>query len=225
MNCIWHSGRRSCRACRAAFRARGSKFPAATLTSPATSADTTYSLYTAQLTLSYVPDVFWRHAPRRRVGQIAGSIQPLAAGGDLLVVEQQRRGDRRAGGFAACADCRDLTRLLELQQELTQKLDGQRRIGAVSDLDVLSQQSLEAQTAQLLPLLQKQLGQTRDALTPCSAGYPPRSPPNNFPSGAAPACRAKCPCRFPSQLIEQRPDVRQAENLPYRIGLGGHRHQ
>ena len=56
-------------------------------------------------------------------------------------------------------------RLLDVQRELTDKARRQRVLGTASDFDVLAQESAEAQTAQTLPPLQKQLGQTRDALT------------------------------------------------------------
>jgi len=55
--------------------------------------------------------------------------------------------------------------MLELQHQLTDKVQQQRLLGTANDLDVLAQQSLAAQTAQTLAPLQKQLGQTRDALT------------------------------------------------------------
>ena len=52
-----------------------------------------------------------------------------------------------------------------MEHQLTGLVQQQRSLGTASDLDLLSQQALEAQTAQTLPPLQKQLGQTHDALT------------------------------------------------------------
>jgi NodT family efflux transporter outer membrane factor (OMF) lipoprotein len=191
------------------FSGARSKFPAATLTSPATSSDTTYSLYTAQLTLSYVPDVF---GGTRRAVELARSQEAfsrwqleatyLSLSSNVVVTAVQEASLR--------AQIAATTRLLEVQHELTQKLEGERRIGSVSDLDVLSQQSVEAQTAQLLPPLQKQLGQTRDALTALLGRLPSDEPAEQFQLEQL-TLPGEVPVSIPSRLIEQRPDVRQAE--------------
>jgi NodT family efflux transporter outer membrane factor (OMF) lipoprotein len=101
-------------------------------------------------------------------------------------------------------------RLLELQHQLTDKVQQQRVLGTASDLDVLAQQSLEAQTAQTLPPLQKQLGQTRDALTALLGRLPSDEPVETFRLDEL-TLPTDLPVSLPSQLIEQRPDVRQAE--------------
>ena len=86
----------------------------------------------------------------------------------------------------------------------------QRRLGTASDLDVLSQQSLEAQTAQSLPPLQKQLGQTHDALLALLGKLPSEGIAENFQLDEL-TLPADLPLSLPSKLVEQRPDVRQAE--------------
>jgi NodT family efflux transporter outer membrane factor (OMF) lipoprotein len=101
-------------------------------------------------------------------------------------------------------------RLLELQHQLTDKVQHQRQLGTASDLDVLAQESLEAQTAQTLPPLQKQLGQTRDALTALLGRLPAEEPVETFRLEDL-TLPADLPVSLPSKLIEQRPDVRQAE--------------
>jgi NodT family efflux transporter outer membrane factor (OMF) lipoprotein len=69
---------------------------------------------------------------------------------------------------------------------------------------------LEAQTAQTLPPLQKQLGQTRDALTALLGRLPSEEPSETFLLSDLTLPR-DLPVSLPSKLIEQRPDVRQAE--------------
>src|SRR5208282_3562407 len=71
-------------------------------------------------------------------------------------------------------------RLLQLQQQLTETVRRQRALGTASDLDVLAQQLAEAQTAATLPPLQKQLGQTRDALTALLGQLPSEEPEQSF---------------------------------------------
>jgi NodT family efflux transporter outer membrane factor (OMF) lipoprotein len=102
------------------------------------------------------------------------------------------------------------TRLLELQHRLTDFVQRQRTLGTASELDVLAQQSAEAQTAQTLPPLQKQLGQTRDALSALLGRLPSDEPEETFSFGDL-TLPTDLPVSLPSKLIEQRPDVRQAE--------------
>ncbi|HXC20986.1 MAG TPA: efflux transporter outer membrane subunit, partial [Steroidobacteraceae bacterium] len=101
-------------------------------------------------------------------------------------------------------------RALELQHQLTEFVQQQRLLGTASDLDILAQQSLEAQTGQTLPPLQKQLGQTRDALTALLGRLPADEPQETFGLDDL-TLPTDIPISVPSKLIEQRPDVRQAE--------------
>jgi NodT family efflux transporter outer membrane factor (OMF) lipoprotein len=101
-------------------------------------------------------------------------------------------------------------RLLELQHQLTETVRQQRALGTASELDLLAQQSAEAATAETLPPLQKQLGQTRDALTALLGRLPAEEPGASFTFDDL-TLPAELPVSLPSKLIEQRPDVRQAE--------------
>jgi NodT family efflux transporter outer membrane factor (OMF) lipoprotein len=101
-------------------------------------------------------------------------------------------------------------RLLELQHQLTETVQGQRQLGTASDLDVLAQESAEAQTAETLPPLQKQLGQSRDALTALLGRLPSDEPQEAFRLDEL-TLPTVLPVSVPAQLITQRPDVRQAE--------------
>jgi NodT family efflux transporter outer membrane factor (OMF) lipoprotein len=186
-----------------------SEFPAATLTAPTVASSNAYTLFTAQLTLSYAPDIFG--ATRRAVEltkaqedstrfQLEATYLTLSS--NVVVAAVQEASLR--GQIAATR------RLLELQHQLTDKVRKQRVIGSVSDLDVLAQQSLEAQTAQTLPPLQKQLDQTRDALSALLGRLPSDEPASTFQLADL-TLPADLPVSLPSKLVEQRPDVRLAE--------------
>lgn len=168
-----------------------------------------YNLYTAQLTISYLPDVFGgtRRAIEVAKAQEQGSRFQLEAtyltlSSNVVVTAVQEASFR--GQIEATE------RLLDLQHQLTDKIRQQRLIGGASDLDVLAQETSEAQTAQTLPPLQKQLGQTRDALTALLGRLPSDEPRETFRFEAL-TLPADLPVSVPSKLIEQRPDVRQAE--------------
>jgi NodT family efflux transporter outer membrane factor (OMF) lipoprotein len=186
-----------------------SEFPAATLTSPTVASSNVYTLFTAQLTLSYTPDIFGatRRAVELTKAQEASTRFQLEAtyltlSSNVVATAVQEASLR--GQIAATK------RLLELQHQLTDKVQKQRALGTVSDLGVLAQQSLEAQTAQTLAPLQKQLDQTRDALSALLGRLPSDEPADTFQLADL-TLPAELPVSLPSKLIEQRPDVRLAE--------------
>jgi len=175
-----------------------------------------YNLYTAQLTVSYLPDVFG--ATRRQVeiakAQAESSRFQLEAtyltlSSNVVVTAIQEASLR--GQIDATE------RLLQLEHQLTGFVQQQRVLGTASDLDVLSQQALEAQTAQTLPPLQKQLGQTRDALTALLGRLPSDEPQETFHLDDL-TLPSDLPVSLPSKLVEQRPDVRQAEENMHIAG-------
>jgi NodT family efflux transporter outer membrane factor (OMF) lipoprotein len=110
-------------------------------------------------------------------------------------------------------------RLLELQRKLTDTVKGQRGIGTASDLDLLAQQAAEAETAATLPPLEKQLGLTRDALTALLGRLPSGEPAETFRVEDL-TLPQELPVSLPSKLIEQRPDVRQAEENLHAASAG-----
>jgi NodT family efflux transporter outer membrane factor (OMF) lipoprotein len=191
------------------FAAGRSQFPTNTLTSPTVATSSIYSLYTAQLTLTYAPDLFG--ATRRQV-EIAKAQEDssrfeleaayLTLSSNVVVTAVQEASLR---GQIASTE-----RLLLLQQQLTEIVRRQRALGTASDLDVLAQQSAEAQTRQTLPPLQKQLGQSRDALTALLGRLPSQEPEETFRFDEL-TLPLELPVTLPSKLIEQRPDVRLAE--------------
>ena len=186
-----------------------SQFPAATLTSPTTAPSNIYNLFTAQLTLSYVPDIFGgtRRAIEQAKAQEVGTRYQLEATyltlSSNVVVTAVQEASLRAQITAT-------QRLLDLQHQLTEKVRQQRTLGTAGNLDVLAQEALEAQTAQTLPPLQKQLGQSRDAMTALLGRLPADEPQETFELTDL-KLPTDLPVSVPSKLVEQRPDVRQAE--------------
>ena len=189
--------------------ANRSEFPTNTLTSPTVASSSTYTLYTAQLTVSYAPDIFG--TTRRQVEiakaqadssrfQFEATYVTLSSN---VVVTAVQEASLRAQIAAT-------ERLLQLERQLTGMVQQQRRLGTASDLDLLSQQTLEAQTAQGLPPLRKQLGQTRDELTALLGKLPSDEPQETFLLDGL-TLPAELPVSVPSKLVERRPDVREAE--------------
>jgi NodT family efflux transporter outer membrane factor (OMF) lipoprotein len=168
-----------------------------------------YNLYTAQLSVSYFPDVF---GSTRRQVEIA-KAQAESTRFQLEAVYLTLSSNVVATAVQEASLRGQLTateRLLQLQHQLTDFVKRQRSLGTASELDLLAQQSAEAQTAQTLPPLQKQLGQTRDALTALLGRLPSDEPAETFRLDEL-TLPKDLPVSLPSKLVEQRPDVRQAE--------------
>jgi len=195
----------------AAFTATRNKNAQATISTPTTFPQTNpyYNLYTAQLSVSYVPDVFGgtRRSVEAAKAQVESTRFQLEAtyvtlSSNVVVAALQEASLR--------GQITSTERLLQIQHELTETVRQRRSLGTASEIDLLLQQSTEAQTAATLPALQKQLGQTRDALTALLGRLPSEEPAETFQLEELSLPR-DLPVSLPSKLVEQRPDVRQAE--------------
>jgi NodT family efflux transporter outer membrane factor (OMF) lipoprotein len=168
-----------------------------------------YSLYTAQLSVSYLPDVFG--GTRRSVEAAKAQVESNRFQLEATYLTLSSNVVASAVQEASLRDQIVATeRLLELQRQLTQTVQGQRALGTASQLDLLTQQAAEAQTAATLPPLQKQLGQTRDALTALLGQLPSGEPDATFHLADL-TLPGDLPVSVPAKLVRQRPDVRQAE--------------
>ena len=191
------------------FGATRSQYATNTLTAPTVATSSIYNLFTAQLSLSYMPDVFGgqRRALEATRAEVAGTRFELIAtyvtlSSNVVATAVQEASLRGQVGSTE--------RLLELQHELTQTVQTRRGIGTASNAELLAQQAAEAQIAATLPPLRKQLGQTRDALTALLGRLPAQEPAETFRFEDL-TLPATLPVSLPSKLVEQRPDVRQAE--------------
>jgi NodT family efflux transporter outer membrane factor (OMF) lipoprotein len=191
------------------FGATRSEYPTNSLTAPTTASSSTYNLFTAQLSLSYMPDVFGgnRRALEATRAQVEATRYQLIAtyvtlSSNVVTTAVQEASLR--GQIAATE------RMLTLQRQLTETIEKQKGIGTANTIDLLPQQAAEAQTAATLAPLQKQLGQTRDALTALLGRLPSAEPVETFRLDEL-SLPTDLPVSLPSKLIEQRPDVRQAE--------------
>ena len=183
--------------------------PVAAVSPASASGNPYYSLITPQLNVSFVPDVFG--ANRRAVESlqaqadnqrfmleatwvtltsnvVAGAIQEASLRGQIAATEDAIRVET------------DLLTILRKQQAL----------GQTAGADVAAQEAALAQAQQNLPPLQKQLAQQRDALTALAGRYPSQEIEQTFDLAAF-QLPIDVPVSLPSELVKQRPDVRQAE--------------
>ncbi len=180
-----------------------------TISPTLTSGEDLYTLHTAQLSISYAPDVFGLN--RRTVEslvaqeeaqrfQLNAAYLTLAANVVAAAIEQAAL---RAQIVATKEIIRAEARVVEL-------LHRQAELGFASGLDVAAQETVLAQAQQALPPLTKQLEQTRDLLAVLAGKFPSQGGAENVDLDALRLPEA-LPIHLPSVLVEQRPDVQIAQ--------------
>jgi NodT family efflux transporter outer membrane factor (OMF) lipoprotein len=195
----------------ASFDSSRQKTPSAALATNAASGANLYSLHTAQLTVSYVPDVF---GGTRRLIETAdamvdvqafqreGTYLTLTANIALAAIQEASL----RGQIAATR------RIITLQTQLLGILRQQNERGQIALPDVLSQETALAQAKLLLPPLEKQLAQQRDLLAYLSGRFPSEEIAASFELRVFQLPR-RLPLTIPAEFVRQRPDVRVAEAM------------
>jgi NodT family efflux transporter outer membrane factor (OMF) lipoprotein len=168
-----------------------------------------YNLFTTQVTVGFTPDVFGLN--RRQVESLQAQansqrFQLQAAYVTLtsnVVSAAVQEASLRAQIAAEKGIIEIITRSLELVRQ-------QFELGYAARLDVAAQESALAQAEQALRPLQKQLVQNRDLLIALAGGFPSDDLEETFDLTAL-RLPQELPVSLPSKLVEQRPDVRAAE--------------
>ena len=169
----------------------------------------TFNLFTTALNVSYAPDVF---------GGTRRSIEALAAQADQqrfqLEATYLTLTSNLAGAVVQEASLRGqiaaTQQIIKIVRDLLGLLRRQFQAGQIAEADVVAQEAALAQVEQTLPPLQKQLAQVRDLMAALSGGFPSDKLTARFELAGLRLPR-DLPLSLPAKLIEQRPDVRMAE--------------
>jgi NodT family efflux transporter outer membrane factor (OMF) lipoprotein len=168
-----------------------------------------YTLHTAQLSISYVPDLFG--GTRRQVESLAATAEEQRFEVEATYLTLTANLAEAAVGEASLRGQIAATeRLVAIEREITDITRGQRRLGFVADADVVAQEALQAATEAELPPLQKQLAVERDLITALCGNLPDAEPDDTIEPGSL-HLPDEVPVTLPSKLVEQRPDIRAAE--------------
>src|SRR6202042_1383653 len=168
-----------------------------------------FNLFTPEVTVSYLPDVFGLN--RRTVESLQAQeqgvrFQMLATyvtlTSNVVVTAIQ------AGSLQMQVDA--TRRLIASSTEALQILRYQLTRGYASQLDVSAQESQLAQLAATLPPLVKQLAQLHDLLAALTGRFASEAPDESFDLATL-QLPEELPVSLPSALVAQRPDVLQAE--------------
>jgi NodT family efflux transporter outer membrane factor (OMF) lipoprotein len=172
--------------------------------------DLYFNLFTPQVTVSYVPDVFGLNrrtveslnaeAEQARFAWVASDIA-LSANVVAAAIQEASLREQIAATH----------HLIEINTNMLRILRTQLTNGYADRLDVAAQESQLAAIVATLPPLVKQLDQDRDLLAALSGGFPSEGPAEKFELFSSLQLPQELPLTIPSQLVAQRPDVRQAE--------------
>jgi len=168
-----------------------------------------FNLFTPEVNVSYVPDVFGLN--RRTVEslqaqaesvrfQMIATYNTLTANVVVTAIQQ-----------ASVQAQLDATHeLIDLNTHILEVMRYQLSKGYASGLDVAAQESQLAQVAATLPPLQKQAAQLRDLMATLAGEFPSQGPAGTFELTSL-QLPQDLPVSVPADLVTRRPDVRQAE--------------
>jgi len=168
-----------------------------------------FNLFTPEVTVSYVPDVFGLN--RRTVESLqaqaeAVRFQMIATYNTLtsnVVVTAIQQGSVRLQIEAT-------HQLIDINTHMLEILRYQFAKGYANGLDVAAQESQLAQVVATLPPLVKQDAQLRDLMATLGGEFPSQAPAVTFELTSL-QLPQDLPVSVPADLVTQRPDVRQAE--------------
>jgi NodT family efflux transporter outer membrane factor (OMF) lipoprotein len=168
-----------------------------------------YNLFTPQVSVSYVPDVFGLN--RRTVESLQAQEQEVRFQMIAAYTTLTSNVVVTAIQMAALQLQIDVThQLIDVNTHMLEILKYQFDKGYVSRLDVAAQESQLAQIAASLPPLIKQSAQLHDLLAVLSGRFPTEAPAEKFELASL-QLPEELPVSLPSELVAQRPDVLQAE--------------
>lgn len=169
----------------------------------------TFTLYTAQAAVSFIPDVFG--GKRRQVESLTAQAEFQRF--QLEAAYLALTSNVAAAAFQEASLRSQIASTQKIIEIATRILDLQRKhlaLGYVAGLDVAAQEAALAQVQTTLPPLEKQLAQTRDSIAALVGRFPSEELEEKFDLGAMRLPR-ELPVSLPSRLVEQRPDLRAAE--------------
>ena len=168
-----------------------------------------FNFYTAQLALSYAPDVF---------GSNRRQVESLQAQAETQRYQMEATYITLASNVVAAAiQEASLHSQIGATQEYiaetakaTDILHNQFKAGYVMGIDVATQEAALAQAKAMLPPLKKQLEQTHDLIRALCGNLPDQALDDDFDLATL-HLPLDLPVSLPAKLVEQRPDIRAAE--------------
>jgi len=193
----------------ASYSASSNKTATGVVFTAASSGSPYFTLHTAQVVVSYVPDVFG--GTRRQVESLMATAEfqrfqieaaYLTLTSNVVAAAVQEASLR--GQIAATEE------IIRIETEALGILRKQFEFGQVAGADVAAVEATLAQAQATLPPLQKQLAVQRDLLTALIGRLPSQEPAEKFDLASL-QLPQELPVSLPSNLVDQRPDIQSAQ--------------
>ena len=168
-----------------------------------------YNLFTPQVSVSYVPDVFGLN--RRTVESLKAQEQGVRF--QMIAIYNTLTANVVVTAIQAAAVRKQIEatrQLLDIDKNMLGILQYQYDKGYASGLDLAAQKSQAAELAASLPPLLKQRAQLQNQLAVLAGRYPGQAPADEFELSSL-QLPQQLPVSLPAKLVAQRPDVRQAQ--------------
>ena len=168
-----------------------------------------FNLYQATVNVSYTPDVFGGQRRQIEANAALAEYQRFELEATYLtltanVVTAAIQEASLRGQIEATQD------IIKAESDQLGVVRNQFEVGGANRADVLTQESEVATTQATLPPLQKQLEQQRHVLLALIGRFPSQDRGDHLQLAAL-RLPTNLPVSLPTQLVEQRPDVRAAE--------------
>ncbi len=168
-----------------------------------------FNLFQASVNVSYALDIFGGTRRQIEASAAAADYQRFQLEATYLtltsnVVTAYVQAASLAGQIQATRD------IIKLEREVLDIVQNQFNLGAAAKTDVLTQQSEVATQEATLPPLEKQLEQQRHVLLALTGRFPSERLRARM-TLASLRLPSFLPLSVPSQLVEQRPDIRAAD--------------
>lgn len=179
-----------------------------------------YNFHVAQLTVGYVPDVFGLNRRQVESAQAEVDAQNLQLEATYITLASNvvAAAIQEASLRAQLAA---MEKIVDSNKETLAILHNQLKLGYVSGMEVAAQESASAFAEQAAIPLRRQLEQTRDLIRALAGNFPDQDVAEKFELAGL-HLPQELPLSLPSRIVEQRPDVRAAEEqLHYASAQAG----
>ena len=183
--------------------------PSATLAPVPANNSFAYSLITPQVSVSYTPDVFGlnKRTVEAAAAQEEASRLQMIATNITVSTNVAQAAIQEASLEDQIATTNEL---IGINRQMLSLLQFQKSKGYVGGTDVAAQQTQLAQLEASLPPLFKQRDQQNNLIAVLTGRYPAQAPGEKFTLTTL-TLPSNLPLSLPSALVEQRPDVLQAQ--------------
>lgn len=168
-----------------------------------------YNFHLAQFSVGYVADIFGGN--RRQVESLQAQLRAQHFQTEATYITLASNVVAAALQEAMLrAQIKASKEIIRLNSENLEILHKQLELGYIAGIDVTAQEAAAAQAEQTLIPLNKKLEQTRNLIRALAGNFPNEDVPEVFELESL-QLPQELPLSLPSQLVEQRPDIRAAQ--------------